>query len=91
MKEPEMRTHIVLPDELVKEIDNFVSKRKRSRFIEEAVKEKLKREALLNALGETAGTLSAEEHHEWETEEEVAAWVRESRPEASGLMGLQRG
>lgn len=74
-----MRTHLILSDEVVKKIDEAVGKRKRSGFVEEAVREKLKREALLLALAATAGMLSAEEHPEWATPEKAAAWVRESR------------
>ena len=74
-----MRTHIILPEGLVEEIDNLVGKRKRSRFVKEAITEKLRRGALLNALKETTGILSAEEHPEWETPEKVVTWVKESR------------
>ncbi len=41
-----MRTHVILPDDLVEGVDKLVGKRKRSRFVEEAVLEKLKRERL---------------------------------------------
>ena len=74
-----MRTHLILSEELVKRVDNLVGKRKRSRFVEEAVGEKLRREAVIDALKQTAGMLSAEEHPEWKTPEKVANWVRESR------------
>ena len=74
-----MRTHIILSDDLVEEIDNLVGKRKRSRFVEEAITEKLRRGAMLNALKETAGVLLAEEHPEWDTSEKVVKWVNESR------------
>jgi len=74
-----VRTHLVLPEELVKRIDVMVGRRKRSRFVEEAVREKLRRETLLAALKETAGVLSAEESPDWATSESAAAWVRESR------------
>ena len=77
-----MRTHVVLPEELVRGIDALVGKGKRSRFIEEAVREKLRSEALLSALEETAGSLSSEEHPEWSTREQVASWVRASRQQS---------
>ena len=86
-----MRTHLVLPDRLIEEIDGTVGKRKRSRFVEEAIREKLRREALLRALRETAGILPAAEYPEWETSEKGAAWVRESRRrDAERLRSLQR-
>lgn len=74
-----MRAHVVLPDDLVEEIDNAVGRRKRSRFVEEAIREKLRRAAVLSALKETAGILSADKHAPWETPGKAAAWVRESR------------
>lgn len=77
-----MRTHVILPEDLVKSVDAHAGKGKRSKFIEEAVREKLRIEVLLSALKETAGILSAEDHPEWETSEQVAAWVRESRQQS---------
>ena len=74
-----MRTHVILPEELVKAVDAHAGKGKRSQFFEEAIREKLRIEVLLSALEETAGMLSAEDHPEWGTSEQVAAWVRESR------------
>lgn len=74
-----MRTHLVLSEEIVREIDALVGKRRRSRFVEEAAREKLKRERLLKTLRETAGVLSAEDHPEWATREGVVAWVRRLR------------
>lgn len=74
-----MPTHLILPEDLVKAVDATAGKGKRSRFIEEAVREKLRKENLLSALKETAGALSAEDHPEWATSEKVAAWVMESR------------
>ena len=74
-----VRTHVILPEDLVKPVDALAGKGKRSSFVEEAVRDKVRKEALLSALAETAGMLSAEEHPEWATPEKVAAWVRESR------------
>ena len=56
-----MRTHVVLPEELVEDVDKLVGKRRRSRFVEEAIRDKLRRDALLSALEETAGVLSSTE------------------------------
>ena len=60
-----MRTHLVLPQDLIRAVDAVAGKGKRSRYIEDAVREKLRTEALLSALEMTAGVLSAEEHSEW--------------------------
>ena len=69
-----MRTHVILPEELVKAVDAQAGKGKRSRFIEEAVREKLRKDALVSALRRTAGALSAEDHPKWDTPEHVASW-----------------
>ena len=74
-----VRTHVVLPEELVQALNKEVGKGKRNQFIEQAIREKLRRETVLSALRMTAGVLSAQEHPEWTTGEDVAAWVRESR------------
>jgi metal-responsive CopG/Arc/MetJ family transcriptional regulator len=77
-----VRTHVVLPDELVRAIDTLVGRGKRSQFIEEATREKLRGEVLLSALEETAAVLLTEEHPEWATRDHVASWVRESRQQS---------
>ena len=74
-----VRMHVVLPEDLVRAVDALAGKRKRSRFIEDAIRDKLKREAVLAALVETAGVLSGEEHPDWLTGERTGAWVKESR------------
>ena len=50
-----MRTHVVLPEELVEGVDAFVGKRSRSRFIAEATAEKLRIERLAKAIEEVPG------------------------------------
>ncbi|MBI2908443.1 MAG: hypothetical protein HYX92_12420 [Chloroflexi bacterium] len=76
-----MRTHVILSDELVAEIDRLVGKRKRSRFAEEAIKDKLRRAALTVALKESAGILAGQGPEEWDTPEGTARWVRQLRAE----------
>lgn len=76
-----MRTHVVLPESMVREVDELVGKRKRSKFVEEAVREKLRRQALLVALADTAGMVSAEDQPEWATPEKTLAWIRKLRRE----------
>jgi metal-responsive CopG/Arc/MetJ family transcriptional regulator len=74
-----MRIHVVLPDELVADVDQMVGKRQRSRFVEEAIREKLKRESRRAALHKAAGVLSPEDNPEWTTSDETYKWVRKSR------------
>ena len=57
-----MRTHLVLPDDLVKGVDELVGKRKRSRFIAEAARERLRRERLLKAIRDGAGVIDVSKH-----------------------------
>lgn len=87
-----MRTHLILPEDLVNQVDAFVGKRRRSRFVEEAVREQLRRQTLIAALEESAGVLSESAHPEWATPEKVAAWVRDSRRrDEERLRRLRRG
>jgi len=76
-----MRTHIIVSEELLKEVDRLAGRRKRSRFIESAIREKLSREALSAALEESAGVLALADYPEWETPEKGSAWVRSGRGE----------
>jgi polysaccharide deacetylase 2 family uncharacterized protein YibQ len=73
-----MRTHVVLPDELVEEIDRLVGPRKRSRFIEKAVREQVRREGG-SAVAAAAGILAGKGHPHWETPEKISAWLEELR------------
>ena len=79
MADETIRTHVVLPKELVEAVDRLVGPRKRSAFLVRAVDEKIGRERLGRALATTAGFLAEETHPEWETPEQVSAWVHELR------------
>ena len=74
-----MRTHVVLPDDLVEGVDAFVGKRERSRFIAEATAEKLRKERLVKAIREGAGSLDLKKYPHWSTREKVDKWIRELR------------
>ena len=73
------RTHVVVPEELVKEIDRLSGKRKRSWFITQAVKKEIQRLNFLKAVKETAGTWNDEDHPEFK--KGVENWVRRLRYE----------
>ena len=77
-----MRAHVVLPDDLVEAIDRLVGKRRRSAFIAEAARDRVRREGLLRSLKATAGVLKAEDYPEWATPAKVARWVRKIRRES---------
>lgn len=74
-----MRTHIVIPSEIVTEVDQIVGRRKRSQFVTEAVMDKLRRVKLRQAAHQVVGSLQDVETPGWETPESTAAWVRASR------------
>ena len=87
-----MRMHVILPEDLVKAVDALAGKGKRSRFVEDAVREKLRVEGLLSALKNSAGALSGEDYSHWDTREKVATWVKELRRESERRLDrLDRG
>jgi len=73
------RTHVVIPEELVEEIDRLLGKRKRSWFIVRSVKREIQRLNFLKAVKETAGTWNDEDHPEFK--KGVENWVRYLRDE----------
>jgi hypothetical protein len=74
-----MRTHVVIPENLVDEMDKLVGRRRRSRFVTEAIEEKLARLHLARAAGAVAGSLANVDIPGWESPEAVAEWVRALR------------
>jgi Arc/MetJ-type ribon-helix-helix transcriptional regulator len=74
-----MRTHVILRDDLVEEVDKRVGKRRRSEFINEAVEEQLKRLHLIEAAEAAGGSLKDVDIPGWETEESALEWVRKMR------------
>ncbi len=73
------RTHVILADEVIAAIDERVGERGRSRFLEEAAREKLERLELEAAIHDGAGILKDEDYPHWRDPEDVKEWVRASR------------
>ena len=73
------RTHVVVPEELVEEIDRLSGKRKRSWFITKAITREIKRLNYLNAVKETAGAWDDKDHPEFK--KGLESWVRSLRDE----------
>jgi len=73
------RTHVVLSDEVISAIDKRVGERGRSRFLEEAAREKLERLELEEALASTAGILKDKDYPEFADQDSINAWVRAQR------------
>lgn len=87
-----VRAHVVMPRELIEEVDKLVGHRRRSDFMTEAVRERLLRARREQVLRETAGALAASDYPEWETPEKVSAWVQKSRElDEEGFRGAWGG
>ncbi|HET7703174.1 MAG TPA: hypothetical protein VFK35_07230 [Candidatus Limnocylindrales bacterium] len=78
-----VRTNLLLPKDLVEQVDHFAGERGRSRYVAEALRARLKRDRLKEAIARTAGVLRAEEYPEWATSEQVVDWVRARRSEST--------
>jgi metal-responsive CopG/Arc/MetJ family transcriptional regulator len=76
-----VRTNLLLPAELVRELDEVAGPRNRSRFVADAVAYKLHREKLRRAFASARGILKREDYPHWATSEKVVEWVREMRAE----------
>jgi Arc/MetJ-type ribon-helix-helix transcriptional regulator len=73
------RTHVVLPADLVSQIDTLVGKRKRSRFLADLASREVRRLRLLKALKRAAGSWKDEDHPELKNG--AAAWIEQLRQE----------
>lgn len=73
------RTHVVMAEEVLVEIDERVGERGRSRFIEEAAREKLARLELEEALEQTKGVVRGKRYGHWRDRATTARWVRKGR------------
>jgi metal-responsive CopG/Arc/MetJ family transcriptional regulator len=76
-----VRTNLLLPEALLREVDRLAGPRGRSRFVAEALEARLKRERLRQAVEQSAGALRAEEYPHWASSEDVVNWVRAMRRE----------
>lgn len=83
-----MRAHIVVPDNLIAEVDAHVGQRKRSRFIAEAIEDKLRNIRALAAFDAVAGSLVGVDIPGWETPESASEWVRAIRQESDRVDAL---
>jgi hypothetical protein len=74
------RTHVVLAETLIKDIDRLVGTRQRSSFLTEAAEEKLMRRQQIEALKAAAGAWKDKDHPE--LKRGSAVWVRKLRKES---------
>ena len=71
------RVHVVLPREVIDQVDALVGPRKRSQFIQEAIEDKIGRRRRIEAFEQFAGSLEDVDIPGWETSESTAQWVRD--------------
>lgn len=71
------RAHVILPVDLVADIDKLVGKRGRSAFLTELAQREIKLRHQREVLRETTGAWKAEDH--LELAQGAAAWVRQIR------------
>ena len=81
------RTHVVIPEPLVTEIDQLVGKRGRSQFLTQAAERELRRLRQIRALENIAGAWKDSDHPELRGG--AASWVRDLRKESDRR--LRRG
>ena len=74
------RTHVILPVEVVADIDKLVGKRGRSAFITEVARDEILRRKQRNALRKSAGAWKDKDHPE--LKHGAAAWVNRMRAES---------
>jgi hypothetical protein len=76
------RTHVVVPEDLLAEVDALVGPRRRSEFFVDAVREKVARERIRAMAHAMVGSLRDVAIPGWETPESASAWVRSLRTES---------
>ena len=82
------RTHVVIPEQLVREIDSVVGHRQRSSFITQAAQKELLRMRQHEALLSTAGGWKDKDHPELKAG--AAQWVKKMRQESEHRLRVQR-
>jgi metal-responsive CopG/Arc/MetJ family transcriptional regulator len=73
------KAHLVIPHDLLEEVDQIAGKRKRSLFIAEATREKLQKERFLKTLDETQGAWSDKNHPDLKTARDIEQFIRDKR------------
>ena len=72
-----VRTNLLLPKELVEEVDHFAGERGRSRYVAEALRAQLRRDHLREVVEQTAGAWK--DNPLWSSRQDVVDWVRALR------------
>jgi len=77
------RTHVVLPEKLIRDIDELVGKRGRSAFLAEVAEREVRRRRLRALLEQPGPWWNPEDHPE--LRRGAAAWVRKLRQEGERI------
>lgn len=80
------RTHVIIEEDIVKEIDRLVGKKKRSSFISEATKKELKKLKQLSVIKKLRGVWKDEDHPELAGKDGTYKWVRKLRSEDEKIL-----
>ena len=75
------RIHLITDKKLIEDVDRLVGSRRRSEFLTEAARDKLKRDKLLQATHE-AMKLPPTDVPGWETPAAASKWVHDLRAES---------
>jgi hypothetical protein len=78
------RTHIIIPEPLVTEIDRLVGKRGRSEFLAQAAEKELRRLQQIRALENVGGTWKDKDHPDLKAG--ATRWVKELRKESEARL-----
>lgn len=73
------RTHVVMSDEVIHAIDKEVGERGRSRFLEEAARDRLRRLALEKDLRSRKRLIDPKDYPHWRDTRMTRAWIRSVR------------
>lgn len=76
-----VRTNLLLPADLVAEVDAVAGPRNRSRYVAEALRARLRADRLRRAVEATAGVLRPDAYPDWGSSDDVVAWVHARREE----------
>ncbi|MEP7082012.1 MAG: hypothetical protein ABI841_03435 [Chloroflexota bacterium] len=76
------RTNVTLPTRLLAQVDEIAGPRGRSRYVAEAVAQRVRRDALGAVIRETAGAMVGQPG--WMSPDEVTAWLDALRSEETG-------
>jgi hypothetical protein len=79
------RAHILLPEDLAREIDALAGRRGRTAFLVETAREEVRRRKLLRFLEGDSPAWRSEDHPE--LTQGAALWVRNLRQESEGRKG----